>query len=118
VGGEASKFGFPAFQQAQWQPLGAAARQISQLPNLEIRGLMTMPPLDLDAEMARPYFQKMRELQAYLSAQVPQGQWNELSMGTSSDYTVAVEEGATMVRVGTAILGARPPKEPAEIPNT
>lgn len=110
VGGEESKFGYPAFEQAEWEALCAEAQQIAQLPHLEIRGLMTMPPLYDDAEKTRPFFQKLRELRDYLSKQVPQAKWDELSMGTSADFTAAVEEGATLVRVGTAILGARPPK--------
>lgn len=111
VGGEASKFGFSAFDHAQWEVLSADAWQISQLSNLEIRGLMTMPPFHLDAEKTRPYFIKMRELQEFLSKQIPRACWDDLSMGTSSDFAVAVEEGATLVRVGTAILGSRPPME-------
>ena len=110
VGGEESKFGYPAFEQAHWDILVAEARQIVHLPHLEIRGLMTMPPLYDDAEKTRPFFRRLRELQDYLSTQVPQVKWGELSMGTSADFTAAVEEGATLVRVGTAILGARPPK--------
>ena len=110
VGGEESKFGYPAFEQAQWDALRAEAQQIVQLPHLEIRGLMTMPPLYDDAEKTRPFFRKLRELRDYLAKQIPQGKWDELSMGTSVDFPAAVEEGATLVRVGTAILGARPPK--------
>ncbi len=110
LGGEASKFGYPAFEPAQWEALCAEAQQIAQLPHLEIRGLMTMPPLDDDSEKTRPFFRKLRELQSYLSKQVPQAKWEQLSMGTSADFATAVEEGATLVRVGTAILGARPPK--------
>jgi len=110
VGGEESKFGYPAFERAQWDVLRAEAQQIAGLPHLQIRGLMTMPPLYEDAEKTRPFFQKLRGLRDYLSAQIPQVKWDELSMGTSADYLAAVEEGATLVRVGTAILGARPPK--------
>jgi pyridoxal phosphate enzyme (YggS family) len=110
VGGEESKYGYPAFEQMQWQALAAEAQQIAQLPHLQIRGLMTMPPLYDDAEKTRPFFKKLRELRDYLSKQVPHAKWDELSMGTSADFTAAVEEGATLVRVGTAILGARPPK--------
>jgi hypothetical protein len=68
---------------------------------------MTMPPLGSDAEFSRPFFQKLRRLQEYLAAQFPQADFSELSMGTSGDYEVAVQEGATIVRVGTAIVGAR-----------
>jgi PLP dependent protein len=110
VGGEESKFGYPAFEQAQWEALRAEAQLIAQLPHLEIRGLMTMPPLYDDAEKTRPFFRKLRALRDYLSVQVPQAKWDELSMGTSADFTAAVDEGATLVRVGTAILGSRPPR--------
>lgn len=110
LSGEASKFGYPAFEAAQWQALVSEARQIADLPHLQIRGLMTMPPLFDQAEITRPFFRRLRELRDTLSKQIPSAGWDELSMGTSADYRAAVEEGATLVRVGTAILGARPPK--------
>ncbi len=107
VSGEESKFGYPAFDLPQWEALWAEVEQVLALPNLEIRGLMTMPPFADVPEQSRPFFRKMRALQEYLSRQFPPGSWDELSMGTSADFTVAVKEGATLVRVGTAILGAR-----------
>ncbi len=72
---------------------------------------MTMPPLSTDPEAARIYFQKLRRLRDFLSKRVSQAGWDELSMGTSADYAVAVEEGATLVRIGQAILGPRPDAE-------
>src|SRR5512133_2537282 len=69
VGGEESKFGYPAFAPAQWETLRAEAQQIAQLVHLEIRGLMTMPPLYDDGEKTRPFFRKLRELRDYLSKQ-------------------------------------------------
>ena len=57
--------------------------------------------------MARPYYQKLSRLQEYLRKQVPEGDWKELSMGMSADFEVAIEEGATIVRIGTAIMGPR-----------
>jgi uncharacterized pyridoxal phosphate-containing UPF0001 family protein len=69
--------------------------------------LMTMPPLETNPDDSRRYFQRLRSLRDHFAAQFPQADWHELSMGTSADYTVAVEEGATLVRVGTAIVGAR-----------
>jgi uncharacterized pyridoxal phosphate-containing UPF0001 family protein len=69
---------------------------------------MTMPPLFENPEEARPYFQRLRRLRDFLAGQIPQVEWRELSMGTSADYAIAVEEGATLVRVGQAILGQRP----------
>ncbi len=111
VGGEASKHGWQAADEAAWAALLPEINMVTALPNLRIRGLMTMPPLSPDPEAARPYFQKLRRLQEFLVQRVPQAEWNELSMGTSADYEVAVEEGATLVRVGQAILGPRPRSE-------
>jgi uncharacterized pyridoxal phosphate-containing UPF0001 family protein len=76
---------------------------------------MTMPPLETDAQDTRRYFQQLRQLRDHLASQFPQVDWRELSMGTSADYRVAVEEGATLVRVGTAIVGARKYKSDVEI---
>jgi hypothetical protein len=89
-------------------PEAAAAllKEVAQLPNLRVMGLMTMPPWFADPEAARPYFKALRELRDRLRAltglPLP-----ELSMGMSGDFAVAVEEGATLVRVGTAIFGHR-----------
>jgi hypothetical protein len=80
---------------------------ILELPNLRVQGLMTMPPLGTDSDDSRHYFQRLRKLRDHLASAFPEEDWRELSMGTSADYTVAVEEGATLVRVGTAIVGAR-----------
>jgi len=73
------------------------------LPHLRLRGLMGMPPFFADPEQARPYFRRLKEL----SERLPTECGRELSMGMSADFEVAVEEGATMVRVGTAIFGPR-----------
>ncbi len=73
---------------------------VRALPNLRLRGLMTMPPWSEDAEVARPYFRRLREL-------AQQHSLAELSMGMSHDFEVAIEEGSTMIRVGTAIFGKR-----------
>lgn len=107
VSGEDSKFGFAAWDEALWPALRDAVLEISGLPNLQILGLMTMPPFADLAEESRPFFVRLRRLQEYLSQQAPASDWKELSMGTSVDYPVAVEEGATLVRVGTAIMGQR-----------
>jgi pyridoxal phosphate enzyme (YggS family) len=83
-------------------------KQISELANLQIRGLMTMPPFFDQPERARPYFAQLRELsQEIARAQLPRVEMNELSMGMSGDFETAIEEGATLVRVGTAIFGER-----------
>ncbi len=75
---------------------------------------MTMPPLGTDPEDSRRFFLRLRLLRDRLASTFPQADWRELSMGTSADYTVAVEEGATLVRVGTAIVGARRSKSEVE----
>ncbi len=108
VGGEESKSGWPASDESRWPDLLADVNGIAGLPNLEVRGLMTMPPLSIGPEAARTYFQRLCRLRDFLSGRVPQVNWIELSMGTSSDYSIAVEEGATLVRIGQAILGPRP----------
>ncbi|MCC6259465.1 MAG: YggS family pyridoxal phosphate-dependent enzyme [Anaerolineales bacterium] len=107
LGGEESKSGWLAVDEANWRELASEVQQISALANLQIRGLMTMPPLGAQAEDSRPYFQKLRRLQEFLKTQFPQLNFDELSMGTSADFEVAVEEGATLVRVGSAIVGPR-----------
>ncbi|MGZ8382581.1 MAG: YggS family pyridoxal phosphate-dependent enzyme [Nitrospira sp.] len=102
LGGEVSKAGFEPGN------LLAVLSSLNGLQHLDIRGLMVIPPPSLIAEGARPYFRRLRELAQTLTAQ-GWGNINmqELSMGMSHDYQVAVEEGATYVRVGTAIFGAR-----------
>ena len=72
-------------------------------------GLMTIPPFTKDPQQARPYFQKLRELRDMIAARrLPAVRMNVLSMGMSHDFEVAIEEGSTCVRVGTAIFGERP----------
>jgi pyridoxal phosphate enzyme (YggS family) len=84
-------------------------RYVSVLENLQIRGLMTMPPFFDQPERARPYFAQLREMsQKIAEAQVAGVEMNELSMGMSGDFEAAIEEGATLIRVGTAIFGERP----------
>lgn len=84
-------------------------RAIAQETTLQIRGLMTMPPFCADPEHSRPYFRELRELAKQLAAQglFADNERIELSMGMSADYPVAIEEGATLVRVGTALFGNR-----------
>ena len=102
VSGEESKNGISANEAPD------LISQISLLDNLSIRGLMTMPPWFDDPEDARPFFVALRELRDKIIAEDIKGvEMRELSMGMSGDYRVAVEEGATIVRIGTAIFGAR-----------
>jgi PLP dependent protein len=107
VGGEESKSGWDASDESAWGALHPDVQAILELPNLRLCGLMTMPPLGLDPEESRRFFQRLRRLRDSLAVHFPRTDWRELSMGTSTDYGVAVEEGATLVRVGTAIVGAR-----------
>ena len=107
VSGEESKFGLPAWQEERWSDLQPEIEQILALPHLRVDGLMTMPPFFDDPEKTRPYFQRLRRLQDFLARRYPKVGWRELSMGTSADFIAAVQEGATFVRVGQAILGPR-----------
>jgi len=108
VSGEQSKSGWRAWDETGWEKLLEDVERVLALSNLEVRGLMCMPPFMPDPELARPYFQRLRRLRDFLAQRFPGARWEELSMGMSADYQVAVQEGATMVRIGTAIVGARP----------
>jgi PLP dependent protein len=104
VGGEAAKSGVAADSQELHELLQGAAG----LEHLEFRGLMTVPPFTEDPGPARPYFRKLRELRNQIAARrLPGVGMQVLSMGMSHDFEVAIEEGSTCVRVGTAIFGAR-----------
>jgi pyridoxal phosphate enzyme (YggS family) len=100
VAGEGSKFGYAP------EKLLAELNELNALPKIEIHGLMAIPPFTPVPEKARPYFQKLRALkeqaEQMLGAPLPQ-----LSMGMSGDFEVAIEEGATLVRIGTALFGER-----------
>ena len=99
VSGEATKSGVePA-------ALRRLAQEVANLAGVEIKGLMTMAPLAPDPESSRPYFSELRELAADLTELLPEA--TELSMGMTRDFEVAIEEGATLVRVGEAIFGRR-----------
>lgn len=102
VGREATKAGFSPDEAAH------AVAALDAMPNLAVRGLMAIPPPASSADAARPHFQAMRELARSLaSPHLHRVRMEELSMGMSQDFEVAVEEGATMVRIGTAIFGER-----------
>jgi len=85
----------------------ALARQIATLPGLTVQGLMTIAPLAHSPEEARPTFRGLRLLSEQLRQAVPEIAWQHLSMGMTDDYVIAIEEGATIVRVGRAIFGER-----------
>jgi pyridoxal phosphate enzyme (YggS family) len=107
VSGEESKYGWQASDKEQWQALLEDVAQVIKQPNLQIHGLMTMAPYLANAELARPYFIRLRELRDYFRSQFPLLSWQELSMGMSDDFEIAIQEGATLVRIGTAIMGPR-----------
>jgi len=110
VAGEASKFG------CKPEKLLSELKEINFLPRIEIQGLMTVPPWSPEAENSRPHFRRLRELKAeceqILGAPLP-----HLSMGMSGDFEVAVEEGATIVRIGTALFGPRQKSKPQNLEN-
>ena len=101
IAGEASKFGYPPAQ------LLADLEQINALRKLEIHGLMTIAPWTPEPEKVRPVFRRLRELKQQCEEKLG-APLAQLSMGMSGDYEIAIEEGATLVRVGTALFGARP----------
>jgi len=104
VSGEATKFGFKSDEVME------ALAELNRLPRLDIQGLMTMAPFSEDPQEARPTFRALRELRDQL--QVRHGiPLPTLSMGMTNDFEVAIEEGATMVRIGTAIFRTAPDGE-------
>jgi PLP dependent protein len=107
VSGEETKFGWPAWDTSSWYELADSLAPIFSFSNIKILGLMTMAPYSHDPEDSRSYFNKLRKLGGFLE--------NHLkvclpgySMGMSGDYQVAIEEGATHLRIGSAIMGTRP----------
>ncbi len=106
LSGEETKFGVAEGE------IVKMTEQISDLKNIALKGLMTMPPFSDDPEDSRPYFQKLRSLRDRLwQMKIPGVSMDELSMGMSGDFEVAIEEGATLVRIGTAIFGPRPARQ-------
>jgi hypothetical protein len=106
ISGEISKAGWD-LRTMSFEHWIDEVNQITKLPSLRIQGLMTMPPFDTQPEQSRIYFHQLSELRNRLIKVFPGLELKHLSMGTSQDYEVAVEEGATLVRIGTAILGHR-----------
>lgn len=108
VSGEAGKYGLPADrfdrEPAQWDALCATIETVLSQPNLRVKGLMTMAPIVPEPNLARPVFQQLRRLRERVAARFPAAEWRELSMGMTDDFEVAIEEGATMVRIGRAIF--------------
>lgn len=101
ISGEESKHGFTPHEVREATP------HLFTLPGIRIAGLMTMAPLEAEPEATRPVFRGLRLLREELAAAHPHGDWRHLSMGMTNDFEVAIEEGATMVRIGSAIFGER-----------
>ena len=101
ISGETSKYGFMP------DDVRSTAPGMLALAGIRIRGLMTMAPLVDDPAAARPVFRALRVLRDQLADALPQGDWQHLSMGMTNDFPVAIAEGATIVRIGSAIFGIR-----------
>ena len=102
IAGETTKSGTTA------EELLTLVREVALLPHLRVRGLMTMPPLFDDPEGARPYFRELKRLTGLVAAAgIPGVSMDELSMGMSGDFEAAIEEGATLIRIGTSLFGER-----------
>jgi pyridoxal phosphate enzyme (YggS family) len=108
IGAEANKHGWAVSDKNGVDAFFREAEQIVKLDSLQPLGLMGMAPIVASPDKARPYFAKMRDLRDELRLRFPHLRWNELSMGMSDDFEAAVLEGATMLRIGTALVGARP----------
>lgn len=107
VSGQKSKHGWPAWEEDRWDDLADDLTPVMKMKNLKILGLMTMAPYFQDPERSRPIFRKLKQLQGYLSERFDDHDLEELSMGMSADYRIAVQEGATILRIGSAIVGPR-----------
>lgn len=111
VSGEEAKYGFALARwvedEEQRERFFAIVEEILALPQVEVQGLMTMAPIVADPEEVRPYFRRMRRLRDALAERFPGESWRHLSMGMTDDFEVAIEEGATLVRIGRAIFGER-----------
>jgi pyridoxal phosphate enzyme (YggS family) len=107
TGGEESKSGLDFHEGTELSDIHEFVAQMRNFKHLMVKGLMTMPPLWDDAKRSRPYFKNLRLLRENLEKKFPDMNWQELSMGTSGDFEIAIEEGSTMIRIGHAILGER-----------
>lgn len=107
LSGEESKGGYLLADTENWPAFSKTVLELNKLERLDFVGLMTMPPYAQDPEASRSIFRKCKELRDFIAKETGLDSLKEISMGTSLDYTVAIEEGATFVRVGEAIMGPR-----------
>lgn len=108
VSSEGTKGGWAAWTENLWDKFLPDIEVILGCSHLQLCGLMTMPPLFENPEATRPFFIRLAKLRDFLARKYSDGNWSHLSMGTSLDFEVAIQEGATMVRIGQAIFGPRP----------
>jgi hypothetical protein len=105
VSGESSKGGWPMDSESEWESRLPEFESLVAMPNLKVRGLMTMAPWTEDRALLETVFGRLRKLSHYLAERLPGQHWAELSMGMTDDFEVAIEQGATMIRLGRAIFG-------------
>ena len=106
VSGETSKEGWRLAERSAWSSVEGEVSEIMRLPGIAVHGVMTLAPVSTDERLLRGVFRGLREWRDHLQQAMP-GDWRELSMGMSDDYEWAIEEGATIVRIGRAIFGPR-----------
>jgi pyridoxal phosphate enzyme (YggS family) len=107
VSGEGTKHGWEAWNEDLWENLLPEIEKITNFQNLKIKGLMTMAPYSINPEDSRPYFARLRKLGNYLQSIFLENNFSGLSMGMSGDFEVAIEEGSTVLRIGSALVGSR-----------
>jgi PLP dependent protein len=107
LGGEESKFGWSIWDERNWDAILGEISQVAVLSNIAIEGLMGMAPFFDDPEYARPFYRRLLIFRDFLQARLPKLALSELSMGMSGDFEVAIQEGATWVRIGQKIMGPR-----------
>ena len=107
VSGEGTKHGWEAWNEDQWENLLPEIERVTKFQYLKIKGLMTMAPYSINPEDSRPYFARLRKLGNYLQSIFLENNFSGLSMGMSGDFEVAIEEGSTVLRIGSALVGSR-----------
>jgi pyridoxal phosphate enzyme (YggS family) len=105
--GEQTKSGWNINDRRNWELIIPDVEKVIALPGIKLWGLMTMPPYSPNREESRPYYRLLKEFQSYIITRFQLSDFQELSMGMSGDFEVAIQEGATWIRVGQAILGPR-----------
>jgi pyridoxal phosphate enzyme (YggS family) len=107
VSGEESKYGWNISAEEDWGKILPDIEKLLALPNLDMLGVMSVPPFSIDPEASRPYYEQLKKFQEYVIDHFKLTDFRELSMGMSSDFEVAIQAGATCLRIGQAILGPR-----------